>query len=342
MTTTHVGQKEIVSALSKKPAYPHKVPSHKIKVYETHISWIFLTGSHAYKLKKELKFGKVLDFSSLRLRKKFCQKEVALNQALCGEMYEGVVKVVRENGNLIIANLGHRGKALEYAVRMREFPQEFRMDNLIAANKITMNTLERLARIMTKFHSSAPTNTNIKNYGSPTIIKKKIDENFETLAELNKIGYSNLYNKLVSFIANNKRLFYERIREDKVREIHGDLYLKNIFILPENKFYLYDRLEFNDSLRYADVAEDVAHLSMDLDYNKRISFRKYFVSQYIGYSRDHCLERLLYFLMCYKACVRAKVSLFGAKNETVNKRRTTQLKESKHHLELAESYSKSF
>jgi hypothetical protein len=45
--------------------------------------------------------------------------------------------------------------------------------------------------------------------------------------------------------------------------------------------YLYDRIEFNDSLRYADVTKDVAHLSMDLDYNSRINLREYFVSQYI-------------------------------------------------------------
>jgi aminoglycoside phosphotransferase family enzyme len=77
---------------------------------------------------------------------------------------------------------------------------------------------------------------------------------------------------------------YSRIREHKIREIDGDLYLKNIFIVPKKKFYLYDRIEFNDSLRYTDVAEDMAHLSMDLDYHKRNDLRKYFISQYINKS----------------------------------------------------------
>jgi aminoglycoside phosphotransferase family enzyme len=81
-------------------------------------------------------------------------------------------------------------------------------------------------------------------------------------------------------VKDNKNLFYSRIRENKVRDIHGDLYLKNIFIM-KNRFYMYDRLEFNDSLRYADIAEDVAHLSMDLDHHERTDFRKYFVSKYI-------------------------------------------------------------
>jgi aminoglycoside phosphotransferase family enzyme len=89
-----------------------------------------------------------------------------------------------------------------------------------------------------------------------------------------------VYKKLISFLGNNKSLFYQRIRQDKVREIHGDLYLGNIFIVNSKKFYLYDKIEFNDALRYADVTEDIAHLSMDLDYNKREDLRKHFVSQY--------------------------------------------------------------
>jgi aminoglycoside phosphotransferase family enzyme len=42
---------------------------------------------------------------------------------------------------------------------------------------------------------------------------------------------------------DNRDLFYSRIRGGKIRDIHGDLYLKNIFII-KNKFYMYDRLEF--------------------------------------------------------------------------------------------------
>jgi aminoglycoside phosphotransferase family enzyme len=86
--------------------------------------------------------------------------------------------------------------------------------------------------------------------------------------ELDKIH--KIYKRLISFVANNKTLFYKRIRQGKIREIHGDLDLGNIFVVNDKRFYLYDRLEFNDSLRYADVTEDVAHLSMDLDYNRRI------------------------------------------------------------------------
>ena len=294
-------QQKVVLGLAKKHAYPHKVS--KVKLEETHISWIFLTGLYAYKIKKELKFGKVLDFSTLQSRKRLCQKEVRLNKILCSEMYKGVAKIVRDhkdddnsdNGydsdDIRIAILKHRAKALEYAVKMVEIPQKFRMDNLISMGQVNSKTIERLAKTLFRFHRYTPTNAKIKNFGCPKSLKKKINENFDTLSKLARVN-AKFEKKLISFIRNNKDLFYQRIREDKVRDIHGDLYLKNIFIV-KNKFYLYDRIEFNDSLRYADVAEDIAHLSMDLDYHNRSYLRNYFISQYVAKSDDLNLEKSL-------------------------------------------------
>jgi aminoglycoside phosphotransferase family enzyme len=335
----------------RKDAYNHKTS--KIRLEETHISWIILTGPYAYKIKKELKFGKVLDFSKLQLRRTACQKEVTLNKILCNDMYKGVVKVVRSGYNnhtnkdvkLQITDLSHKGKAIEYAVKMKEIPQRFRMDNLVAANKISLRTIQKLAHALVKFHRATPTNTTIKHFGEPMFMKAKVIENFDTLRRLydtcddvNNEDIDKLAKKLLSFIENNKALFHQRIVENKIRDIHGDLYMKNIFIVQQNKFYLYDRLEFNDSLRYADVAEDVAHISMDLDYQKRSRLKRYFVSSYIEEGKDFQLNFLIYFLMCYKACVRAKVCFFKAVNEKNSKQKVTCLRESRNHLKLARSY----
>jgi aminoglycoside phosphotransferase family enzyme len=347
MNSVIAQQKVVVDGLKKRSSYPHKVL--KVKLEETHISWIFLTELYVYKVKKELKFGDVLDFSTLQLRRKFCQKEVVLNKILCDDMYKGVVKIVskddneyqynnnKSKNNLRIVNLEYKPKAFEYAVKMKQIPQQYRMDNLLKRHKISLRTIKRLSETLVKFHALTPTNTKIKNYGQPKFIKSKVKENFGTLSNLAKKIDPKFEKKLISFIRNNKKLFYHRISEDKVRDIHGDLYLKNIFVV-QNKFYLYDRIEFNDSLRYADVVEDVAHLSMDLDHNKRINLRRYFVSQYIEKSNDVNLEELIYFWMCYKACVRAKVSLFHAKNEPAADKRESYVEESNNLLVLADCY----
>ena len=350
-------QAELIPYLLRKDAYTHKTS--KIRIEETHISWIILTGPYAYKIKKELKFGKVLDFSTLQIRKTVCQQEVRLNRILCNNMYKGVVKIIclydnkdhsanKKNAKIQITDLNHRSKAIEYAVKMKEIPQKFRMDNLVAANKVSLKTIEKLANILVKFHRVTPTNTTIKRYGQSRFMKAKVHENFGTLRKLyDDSGYdhksvkdiSKLENKLISFIENNKQLFRQRIAENKIRDIHGDLYMKNIFIVQRNNgLYLYDRLEFNDSLRYADVAEDVAHICMDLDYQKRSYLKRHFLSCYIEASKDFQLNAIIYFLMCYKACIRAKVYFFKATNERNRKEKDRCLRQSDDHLKLAKLY----
>jgi aminoglycoside phosphotransferase family enzyme len=88
--------------------------------------------------------------------------------------------------------------------------------------------------------------------------------------------------QIVFFLENNDALFYVlwTYEESKIRDIHGDLYLKNIFVI-DNKFYLYDRIEFNNSLRYADLVEGVAHQAMDLDFHERSDLSNHFILSYI-------------------------------------------------------------
>jgi aminoglycoside phosphotransferase family enzyme len=265
-------------------------------------------------------------------------------------MYRGVMKVVKQKkeqdeGNRIrIVDLKSKGKALEYAVKMLEIPQKFRMDNLLQEGKINSHTIDELVSTLVKFHNSATTNSKIKSFGKPEFIKRKVDENFATLSKLTNINNHKLERSLKSFIENKRNLLLQRVRDGKIRDIHGDLYLKNIFIVPgTKKFYLYDRIEFNDSLRYADVAEDVAHLAMDLDFHGRSDLRKYFISAYLLQSKDTHLEDIVYFLMCYKAYMRVKVSLFRAEGlDKTNSNDRVKIEqaeeEARNHLELAESY----
>jgi hypothetical protein len=105
---------------------------------------------------------------------------------------------------------------------------------------------------------------------------------------------------------------------------------------------LYDRIEFNDSLRYADVTEDVAHLAMDLDLHRRIDLAKYFINDYIQKSNDENMIKLIYFMMCFKACVRAKVSFFRAQEVDNKKKKIIHVEEAKKHLRFAKKYIKLF
>jgi len=105
---------------------------------------------------------------------------------------------------------------------------------------------------------------------------------------------------------------------------------------------MYDRLEFNDFLRYADVAEDVAHLAMDLDYHGREDLQRYLISNYIRKSNDISLMNIIYFMMCYKSCVRAKVSTFRASQLQNTNQKLKCISEANQHFRLASKYLELF
>ena len=52
-----------------------------VEVVETHISWVLLTGAHAYKIKKAVVLD-FLDFTALESRRRFCLEELRLNRRL--------------------------------------------------------------------------------------------------------------------------------------------------------------------------------------------------------------------------------------------------------------------
>src|SRR4030042_657356 len=77
--------------LGRPDAYP-EAPS-RVEAVETHMSWVFLTDTHAYKLKKPVRYD-YLDFSTVEARRLDCEGEVRLNRRLAAEVYLGVVPLV--------------------------------------------------------------------------------------------------------------------------------------------------------------------------------------------------------------------------------------------------------
>src|SRR3954466_5314341 len=79
-----------IEALQNPRCYPHPVAT--VRILETHISWVMLTGCYAYKVKKPVNFG-FLDFSSLESRAHYCREEVRLNRRYAPELYLEVVSI---------------------------------------------------------------------------------------------------------------------------------------------------------------------------------------------------------------------------------------------------------
>lgn len=328
---------ELVRAMSRPEVYP--VMPAKVQLLQTQMSFIFLAGDYVYKIKKPVNLG-YLDYTTLDTRKILCNKEVELNRRLCPSIYLGVVPVTKAQGKI---SLNGPGEIIEYAVKMRNLPQNKMMNVLLGKDRVTADMVQKVAAKLADFHSRAQTGRTIDNFGSPDSIKTNTDENFtQTEKYFNRTispeKFSTIKKYTDSFLNNNFPLFEERIKDQRIRDCHGDLHAAHICFT--DGICIYDCIEFNDRFRYCDVASEIAFLAMDLDHYGRADLSCAFTEAYIDQSRDNSLLRLLNFYKCYRAYVRGKVESFKLDDPYITeeeKRRIVDVASG--YFDLAEAYT---
>lgn len=300
---------ELIKSLCDENSYPH--PVKYIKKLETHISWVFLTGDFAYKIKKPVDFG-FLNFLTLEKRKYFCEKEVELNKELT-DIYLKTVEIKRdENGKI---KIGGKGETIEYGVMMKELPQEAMMSHLLSKNKVTLSMINEVAKIIAMFHLKAKTDSTIARYGKLKTVKFNWDENFtQTKSYIGKTikdsVFENIKTKICQFIDQNQKLFEKRVKDKKIKYCHGDLHLNNIFV-HKDKIYIFDRIEFNLRFACSDTAADLAFLLMDFEFHDKKYFSDFLLDRYLSFTKDYEMLKLIDFYKCYRAYVRGKVTSFA-------------------------------
>jgi aminoglycoside phosphotransferase family enzyme len=314
---------------------------------QTQMSFVFLTGDFAYKIKKPVDLG-YLDFSTLEKRCFYCGQEVELNRRLAPEVYLGVVEVTENEGRFSVGGTsspldGTRGEVVEYAVKMRQLPRERCLDRLLARDRATPAMLVKVAQKLVSFHQASRADEEISRYGDIETIVQNVEENFAQTTKYLKVSLSQeIYDGIkcytTSFIESQTPLFKRRIQEGRIRDCHGDLHSAHICFGDE--VYIFDCIEFNDRFRYCDVASEIAFLAMDLDVHGYPHLSRHFVEAYVGLSGDRELEQLLNFYRCYRAYVRGKVESFKLDDPHISEEEKSQvLGIARRYFELAESYA---
>lgn len=309
---------------------------------ETHISLVFLTGNYVYKVKKSVDFG-FLDFTSLEKRQHFCEEEVRLNRRLSPAIYLGVVKITCDGDQIALEG---RGDVTEYAVKMKQIPEEFLMDKLLEKDRVTPEMIKAVSGKLARFYSTAETNDFIKGFSRPERVKQDTDENFEQTGKyvggvIEKTVYEYIKERTNHFFEARKDVFHQRISSGKIRDCHGDLRLEHIFWGEE--ISIFDCIEFNERFRYTDVAADIAFLIMDLDYHDREDLSRHLIGTYIEESEDRELQNVLDFYKCYRAYVRGKVESFRLDDPSIpEEEKTRALGRAKKYFDLAYRYAQRF
>ena len=280
-----------------------------VSMIQTHTSWVFLTGTHAYKVKKPVNFG-FLDYTTLSARRFFCAEEFRLNQILSPDIYIEVLPITETRGRL---KLGGSGRVIDYCLAMKELPQEWIMTEQLKHDRVTYEHIDQIARSIADFHARAERGREVAQYGSSEIIRLNWDENFAQTMEfrgktITHREFDETKAAVERFMAASRGLFQRRRAGGSVRRCHGDLHSKNIFV--DDGIHIFDSIEFNPRFSCSDVASEIAFMVMDLDYSGRKDLANFFVERYVVHTGDTGLLRLLNFYKCYRAYVRGKVTSF--------------------------------
>ncbi len=312
-----------------------------VELKETHISWIILTDNHAFKIKRPVKFS-FADFSTLEKRKYFCNREIELNRRLAPNMYQGVFPVYE---NQLSAN-NDDNQIKDYAVKMERMDSSKEMDHMLREDQVTAEDISKIASIVARFHNDA------------SILRKTFDvthfqELYADILSVSSFVEKTMgpkWKKLIDenveasdkFLNRNRDFLNQRVISGFVRDCHGDLNAKNIFLYKEP--VIFDCIEFNDEHRHIDVLNDIAFFCVDLDFFGRSDFSDLFYHKYVdayGTLNNGKGHQLFYYYKNYRANVRAKVTLLHARNseEGIDPINTEDVKR---YLTFMNDYKKAF
>jgi aminoglycoside phosphotransferase family enzyme/predicted kinase len=298
-------------------AFPH--PVGRLDVRETNISWIVLTGTYAYKIKKSVKLD-FIDSSTLSKRHFLCEEELRLNRRLAAELYVDVVAITRDETGV---RVGGDGQIIEYAVRMKQFDASEELSALLKRGAVSAREIADLAAVIAAFHAStkqAPPSINCVYtqlmhdavLGNMAALLSHLDPDTQ-LPEMGALidwTHDYLHDSIASLRAREQSGF--------IRECHGDLHARNV-VRWCGRLTAFDCLEFDPKLRWIDVMNDVAFLVMDLSAHGRRDLGCTFLNAYLERSGDYAGVRLLPFYTVYRALVRAMVDSVGAERDAAHR-----------------------
>ena len=293
------------AALLAPEAYLHAAGP--VTLVETHISWVFLTGGLAYKVKKPVAPG-FLDFSTPALRRHFCEEELRLNRRFAPQIYLGLSRVTRgADGRVAIDGAG---EVVDYAVRMRAFDREQELDRLLERREVAARELRDLGERLAAIHAVSPVADEAATWCDPARTLRALQDASRDLAALwpeagtRLRGLDAWADDAWMKIAARQ---HARRAGGAFRECHGDLHCGNV-VRIDGRLTPFDALEFDPALSWIDPVSDLSFLLMDLDVRGHPEFAATTLDAWLTASGDFAGLAGLRLFLVHRALVRALVN----------------------------------
>ena len=250
---------DLVAFLEDPGAYPADTGT--VEVIETHMAFVFLTGQHAYKLKKPVRYA-YLDFRTPAARRRSCEAEVRLNRRLAPDVYLGVVALNRDNTGRL--SLGGRGQPVDWLVRMRRLPSARFLDAAMAEGTVAERDLEATAEVLAAFYRSAPRQSlTLADYGGR--LTATLDRAGIRLGRQPELAprFHAVADALKDVIDGRPEFLAARVRDGRIVEGHGDLRPEHVCLTDPP--VVIDCIEFEPAFRQVDPVDELAFLWMECE-----------------------------------------------------------------------------
>jgi len=249
----------------------------EVRTIETHHAWVFLFGNHALKLKKPVR-TRWLDFSTPALRGAACRQELQLNQALAPGVYLGLVRACELSGGWHLqrdpAHAAADESTEDWLVLMRRLPEDRMLDHLIGRKALCPEAVDRLARVLCSFWSSAP-KPSLAPGAWLERMHTALAQHAQALAcqvpasptlggDPSALQIQLAVDGCQRLLQGCARDIEQRVTQGRMVCGHGDLRPEHVH-LPERpgRPLVIDRLEFNDNLREVDPFEELSFLAVE-------------------------------------------------------------------------------
>ena len=298
----------LAAALTRPEAYGDGAAP--VELRETHISWVFLVGDRAYKLKKPVTLPFV-DYGTVERRRAMCEEEVRLNRRLAPDIYLGTRAVVPTADGVTLAPTG-APDAIDHVVEMRRFDEARTLGARVTHGGEYYPALVAVGRRLAAFHAEADAPAG--NHATAAL-HAAFAENFDTLlAQSPDHEFAGRVAALArfteAFFTSRRSELEARAAAGRVRDGHGDLRAEHVLLA--HGVEVVDCLEFDPALRIVDVGCDLAFLLMDLEALGSPAAARAVLDGYRRAGGDPGDDALLAFFSVYRALVRAKVALVRA------------------------------
>lgn len=296
---------DVLAALADPATHLPGVTS--VERHETHGSWVFVAGERVLKVKKPVVLP-FLDYGTFERRRALCREEVRLNRRLAPELYLGTVGIVPATngaGWRLDADDEADG-AVEVAVVMRRYDEVTTLAAQCASGIATPVQLRAVGERIAAFHAQQqrPDRAGAALDALRAATRTTLDALED---EVGRVRIAVLRTTLEAGLSARREELVDRGRRGLVVDGHGDLRAEHVLLTEP--IQIVDALEFDPSLRVADVSCDLGFLVMELEGMGRRELVAALLDGYREAGGDPGDDRLVALMASYRALVRAKVDL---------------------------------